>query len=82
MQPPNSLSQIPQSNKADIRRELEPKGDAYNSVPGLAGEGGGGKVKQLKERIDTEGTELWKRRLLYMWGERNLMERCAVEKPL
>ncbi len=54
MQPPDSLSQIPQSNKSDIRRELEPKGDAYNSVPGMAGEGGGGKVKQLKERIDTE----------------------------
>ena len=70
MQPPDSLSQIPQSNKSDIRRELEPKGDAYNSVPGMAGEGGGGKVKQLKERIDTEGTEpVEKQAIVYVGGE-------------
>ena len=71
MQPPDSLSQIPQSNKSDIRRELEPKGDAYNSVPGMAGEGGGGKVKQLKERIDTEGTEpVEKKAIVYVGGEK------------
>ena len=70
MQPPDSLSQIPPSNKSDIRRELEPKGDAYNSVPGMAGEGGGGKVKQLKERIDTEGTEpVEKQAIVYVGGE-------------